>query len=128
MALRPASADWRTWPWLSKPGIDVRTTADPNNMLLCPTKKNDQILMRGQVTTSGAGASVTVFFPSVLPSPPFVFFWPSVSSSFAAQPFYQSAWVYGEISQVVVFNDRAVFSNDQGARFFQFIVASRGIP
>jgi hypothetical protein len=98
-------------------------------MLLCPTKKNDQILMRGQVSTPvGAGSAATVFFPSVLPSPPFVFFWPSVSPFITAQPFYQDEWSFGEVSQVAIYNDRLVFSNSFGSRFFQFLVASRGIP
>jgi hypothetical protein len=64
----------------------------------------------------------------VLPSPPFVFFWSSNSPFFAPQPFDQSDFIYGEVSAVTIYNDRMFFANSFGARFFQFIVASRGIP
>lgn len=85
--------------------------------------------MNGHVTTPvGAGSTATVFFPSVLPSPPFVFFWSGGSSTLMALPFLQESWAYGEVASVTVYNDRAVFSNTLGSRFFQYIVASRGIP
>jgi hypothetical protein len=45
-----------------------------------------------------------------------------------ALPFLQESWAYGEVASVTVYNDRAVFSNTLGSRFFQYIVASRGIP
>lgn len=115
--------------WLSKPGIDVLSTVDPNHMLLCPVKKNDQILMRGFAQTSSANQQVTVYFPTTLQSPPFVFFWGSVSGDTMHYPFniFKTGFVFNESYKVTIYTDRMVFENSAGGRYFQYIVASRGL-
>jgi hypothetical protein len=57
--------------WMSKPGVEVRATTDPNNMLISPLKKNEQILLSGLVGV-GAGGDATIFYPENYSSIPFV--------------------------------------------------------
>ncbi len=99
-------------------GFIVRTTVDPNNMLLCPTAKNDQILMRGTVNTPGSSGGATVFFPATLPSPPFVFYWMSPFSTADYYPFAPdpSMWQYGETTSCFVYLDRMTFISNLGGR------------
>jgi hypothetical protein len=57
--------------WMSIPGVDVRSTVDPNLMLISPLKKNEQILMSGGVGVA-AGADEVVYYTETLSVAPFV--------------------------------------------------------
>jgi hypothetical protein len=95
--------------WLSKPGIDVRTTTDPNNMLISPSAKNEQILMSGVVAV-GAGGAVNVFYPEDLSSPAFVQY---IISTSGGAIFYPMAYN--------VYNGNSMIYCTQSTYFCQFL-------
>jgi hypothetical protein len=96
--------------WLSKPGINVRSTVDPDLMLISPSKKNEQILLSGMVVI-GAGGTATVFYPENFSSIPFVQFYSSNSGDqiTCPPPFYSANG--GSMVYVNQFTNAATFTN-----------------
>lgn len=113
--------------WLSVPTVDVTTATLQSQFLLSPDYKNEQIIMTGSVALPSLG-SATVFFPETLPSPPYIAYWSSESSTFIGFPYHRLVNYNGYAVDANVLLDRILFVNGTGANFTIFFhVLSRAL-
>lgn len=123
--------------WLSKNGIDVRSTVDPTNFLLLPSRKFEQIVKAGEIYIPANSSGVTVFYDFPFTKSPYVFFQASISSGEIYYPhsfdIYLQAYTNHANRTLMVgcaiLGDRIIFQNvsDAYGLYMQYFVLHRSI-
>lgn len=72
--------------WMSKAGIDVRSTLSPDNFLLMPSRKFEQIVLAGEVYLPVGSSIFDIYYGATLTKFPYIFIQPSTSPSVIYYP------------------------------------------
>lgn len=72
--------------WMSKNGIDVRSTLNPANFLLMPSRKFEQIVKAGEIYIPANTPGTSVYYDTSFTKSPYIFFMSSTSASVIYHP------------------------------------------